>query len=78
VGLHAAAPAPGRAAGRATWAVGAAISTTVVIWASAFVAIRAGLKGYSPTGMAALRFLVASAVLGIRAALRGRAGPGTA
>ncbi|MCC2667478.1 MAG: eamA, partial [Gammaproteobacteria bacterium] len=37
-----------------------ALLTTVVLWASAFVAIRAGLQGYSPGGLALLRFLIAS------------------
>ena len=41
----------------------AAIGLTVVLWASAFVGIRAGLVGYGPGPLALLRFLVASAVL---------------
>ena len=40
-----------------------ALLTTVVLWASAFVAIRAGLQGYSPGGLALLRFLIASVVI---------------
>jgi drug/metabolite transporter (DMT)-like permease len=32
----------------------------VVLWASAFVGIRAGLHGYSPGGLALLRFITAS------------------
>jgi drug/metabolite transporter (DMT)-like permease len=40
-----------------------ALLTTVVLWASAFVAIRAGLAGYSPGGLALLRFLIASIVI---------------
>jgi drug/metabolite transporter (DMT)-like permease len=44
-----------------------AIATTVVLWASAFVAIRAALPDYGPIYLAVLRFLVASAVLGIYA-----------
>ncbi|MCD6038770.1 MAG: eamA [Gammaproteobacteria bacterium] len=43
-----------------------ALLTTVVLWASAFVAIRAGLQGYSPGGLALLRFMIASiAIYGI-------------
>ena len=38
----------------------AALITTVILWASAFVGIRAGLQGYSPGGLACLRFLIAS------------------
>ncbi len=40
----------------------AAINLTfaVVLWASAFVAIRIGLKGYSPGSLALLRYLIAS------------------
>lgn len=34
--------------------------TTVAFWASAFVGIRAGLHGYSPGGLALLRFIIAS------------------
>lgn len=45
----------------------AAVATTVVLWASAFVAIRAALPGYSPAHLALLRFLVASAVLAMHA-----------
>ncbi len=37
-----------------------ALGFTIVLWASAFVGIRAGLQGYSPGGLAVLRFLVAS------------------
>lgn len=32
----------------------------ILLWASAFVGIRAGLQGYSPGGLALLRFLIAS------------------
>ncbi len=40
-----------------------ALGVTIVIWASAFAAIRAGLEGYSPGHLALLRFLVGSALL---------------
>jgi drug/metabolite transporter (DMT)-like permease len=44
-----------------------ALAATVVIWASAFAGIRAGLEGYSPGHLALLRFLVASGLLAIYA-----------
>ncbi len=37
-----------------------ALAFTLVIWASAFAGIRAGLRAYSPANLAILRFLVAS------------------
>lgn len=37
-----------------------AIFVTIFLWASAFVGIRAGLKDYSPEGLALLRFFVAA------------------
>lgn len=48
---------------RTLFALGAALS----LWASAFAGIRAGLRGYAPTHLAILRFLVASLVLGVYA-----------
>jgi drug/metabolite transporter (DMT)-like permease len=45
----------------------AAIAVTVVLWASAFPGIRAGLAAFSPTELAALRFIVASAALAVYA-----------
>ncbi len=42
-----------------------AVATAIILWASAFVGIRAGLHGYSPEGLALLRFLVASIVMGL-------------
>jgi drug/metabolite transporter (DMT)-like permease len=47
-----------------------ALSVTIFFWASAFVGIRAGLHGYSPTHLALLRYIVASLVLGLYAGLR--------
>ena len=41
----------------------AALAFTLVLWASAFAGIRAGLRAYSPANLAILRFLVASLVL---------------
>jgi drug/metabolite transporter (DMT)-like permease len=42
-----------------------AIVAAITFWASAFVGIRAGLQGYTPEGLALLRYLVASAVMTI-------------
>lgn len=41
-----------------------AIVATVILWASAFVAIRAALASYSPSHLAVFRFAIASVVLG--------------
>jgi len=46
-----------------TPAVLAALTVTLLLWASAYVGIRAGLRGYSPVVLATLRFLTASVVL---------------
>jgi drug/metabolite transporter (DMT)-like permease len=49
-----------------TPSIAAAIATTVCIWASAFVAIRAALRGgYGPIELATLRYAAASVVLAI-------------
>jgi drug/metabolite transporter (DMT)-like permease len=45
----------------------AAALVTVVLWASAFAGIRAALGSYAPVSLALLRFLTASAALGIYA-----------
>jgi len=45
-----------------------ALGVTIVIWASAFAAIRAGLEGYTPGHLALLRFLIGSALLVVYAA----------
>src|SRR6266702_1877672 len=45
-----------------------ALGVTVLTWASAFPAIRLGLRGFDPWALALLRLLVASAVLGVVAA----------
>lgn len=44
-----------------------AAGVTLLFWASAFAAIRAGLEAYEPGHLALLRFLIASAVLGVYA-----------
>ena len=45
-----------------------ALALTLALWASAYAGIRAGLRGYSPADLAALRFIVASIALAIYAA----------
>ncbi|MED4782020.1 DMT family transporter [Brevibacillus choshinensis] len=45
------------------WIIMAAIATTLLLWASAFVGIRAGLEAYSPTHLSLLRYATASIVL---------------
>ncbi|MGA7293862.1 MAG: DMT family transporter [Terriglobales bacterium] len=47
----------------------ATLTFALVIWASAFAGIRAGLQAYSPANLAILRFLVASTVLAIYAGI---------
>jgi len=49
--------------------VGFAIAVTLVFWASAFAGIKVGLKAYSPGNLVLLRFLTASVVLFIYAAI---------
>jgi len=44
-----------------------ALAATLVLWASAFAGIRAGLRAYSPGQLAVLRFVVASLVLAVYA-----------
>jgi len=48
-----------------------AIAATLILWASSFPAIKAGLDGYSPLSLAALRFAAASLVLGCAAPFLG-------
>jgi drug/metabolite transporter (DMT)-like permease len=47
----------------------AALAFALVVWASAFAGIRAGLHAYSPANLAIVRFLVASLVLAIYAGI---------
>lgn len=49
--------------------VWAALALTLLLWASAYAGIRAGLRGYSPADLAALRFIIASIALGIYAGI---------
>jgi drug/metabolite transporter (DMT)-like permease len=51
------------------WRVLLAVAITVVSWASAFPAIRAGLQAYSPEHVALLRYLFASAALAVVAVI---------
>jgi drug/metabolite transporter (DMT)-like permease len=46
-----------------------ALSFALVIWASAFAGIRAGLRAYTPANLAILRFLIASLVLAVYAGI---------
>ncbi len=46
-----------------------ALLAAVTLWASAFAAIRVGLQGYGPAHLAIVRFVIASAVLAVYAAL---------
>jgi drug/metabolite transporter (DMT)-like permease len=46
-----------------------ALAFTLVVWASAFAGIRAGLRAYSPANLAVLRFLIASFVLVLYASI---------
>lgn len=52
---------------RANLAAFSAVGLTIVLWASAFPSIRAGLRGYSPAHVGLLRYVVASAVLAVYA-----------
>lgn len=54
---------------RVAWSAVVSVAATVVLWASAFPAVRAALKGYDPGHLALLRFLVASAALAAYAAV---------
>lgn len=46
-----------------------ALATALLLWASAFAGIRAGLRTFSPAHLAVLRFLTASAFLAVYAAI---------
>ncbi len=52
-----------------------ALLTAMVLWASGFTGIRAGLVGYSPAHLAVLRFLVASATMAVYALITRTAPP---
>src|SRR5690349_15366878 len=42
-----------------------ALVLAITLWASAFVGIREALLGYSPEGLALLRYLIASVIMGV-------------
>src|SRR5690242_15254806 len=44
-----------------------ALGFTLIVWASAYAGIRAGLRGYSPANLAILRFIIASIALAVYA-----------
>jgi drug/metabolite transporter (DMT)-like permease len=44
-----------------------ALGFALVVWASAFAGIRAGLRSYAPSHLALFRYLIASSVLGVYA-----------
>jgi drug/metabolite transporter (DMT)-like permease len=52
-----------------------ALGVTILIWASAFAGIRAGLEAYSPGHLALLRFLVGSGLLVVYATITRMARP---
>src|ERR1700720_3312732 len=54
---------------RFTFRIVVAIVFTLIVWASAFAGIRAGLRGYPPANLAVPRFLIASLVLAIYAVI---------
>ena len=56
--------------GKGENAVWLALAIALIVWASAFPGIRAGLDGYAPAHLALLRFLVACTVLTGYAVLR--------
>jgi drug/metabolite transporter (DMT)-like permease len=60
---HRRAETEARARARTDWTVPAAVATTLVLWASAFVAIRAIGASFSPGPMALLRLTVGSVAL---------------
>lgn len=45
------------------WTIIVAVVTTLLLWASAFVGIRAGLEAYSPIHLSLLRYVTASVAL---------------
>jgi len=59
--------AKGTPPGRLTPKAWLALAVTLLLWSSAYAGIRAGLHSFNPGQLAVLRFLVASAVLGIYA-----------
>jgi len=56
---------------RKDWKTPAAVAVTLLLWASAFAGIKAGLTAYSPGELALLRFLCGSIAMGLYARSRG-------
>lgn len=48
---------------KATWISYLFLSIAIILWASAFVGIRIGLKGYTPGTLAIFRFLIVSIIM---------------
>lgn len=48
-----------------TFTVRLAVIIAITLWASAFVGIREALTGYSPEGLALLRYLIASVIMAV-------------
>jgi drug/metabolite transporter (DMT)-like permease len=69
---HSAVTAPADTEHARSWLPLAAAGVTVLLWASAFVAIRSAGESYAPGPMALGRLLVATAVLGTLVGLRRR------
>lgn len=57
------------------WKALCAVAVTLLLWASAFAGIKAGLAAYSPGQLALLRFIVGSASMALYAKARGFALP---
>jgi drug/metabolite transporter (DMT)-like permease len=53
-----------------SWRTTIALAVALLMWGSAFAAIRAGLQGYGPGHLALFRFLTASAVMAAYALVR--------
>ena len=53
------------------WKAPTAVAVTLLLWASAFAGIKAGLSAYTPGQLALLRFLVGSASMALFARLKG-------
>ena len=53
------------------WKALCAVAVTLLLWASAFAGIKAGLAAYSPGQLALLRFIVGSASMALYAKARG-------
>jgi drug/metabolite transporter (DMT)-like permease len=53
----------------------AAVAVTLLLWASAFAGIRAGLRGYDAGALVLLRFLIASAALAVYGRVTRMRGP---